>query len=403
MTRINRIDIENFRGISKIHYEPKQINVLIGRNNSGKTSILEAIYSNLTGKFGTQTLPDEFIHIDNEIFYRMYDIRIGSPSAHIVSDVHEVSLYHPSASLPENLQYCYNANSFYALTQYYEDSKYQKDTFDDLRDFIQRKIQVSVSTFDKEITYVLDPVQRLDNDEALQREYYTLLSKLVKEGDNKQKAGEGQTKEAEMKFDQLVRGFLPNLQHILNKNVSPSSETVIKVADMRAFDRKTLADEVRLITLENIVKECGIIPNLERLTSGGVVYKGDAGEMYMLPYAMHGNGFFALLRLLYVIHAAKDGVLLIEEPENHMHPGYLNILVEQIMSLSEKLNVQVFISTHSADLIHEFARYPMTDDEENLIQITNVVHRNNEHELNHHSPEEARHTIDELLIDLRGT
>ncbi|WP_461752415.1 AAA family ATPase [Methanocorpusculum sp.] len=53
MTKIEWIEIENFRGISHLRYEPKQVNLLIGRNNSGKTIILDAIYANLFGKYDT--------------------------------------------------------------------------------------------------------------------------------------------------------------------------------------------------------------------------------------------------------------------------------------------------------------------------------------------------------------
>ena len=40
---IKRVTIKNFKGISSLKFTPKKFNVLVGRNNTGKTSILEAI------------------------------------------------------------------------------------------------------------------------------------------------------------------------------------------------------------------------------------------------------------------------------------------------------------------------------------------------------------------------
>ena len=40
---INKITIDNFKSINHIELELDRINILIGGNNSGKTSILQAI------------------------------------------------------------------------------------------------------------------------------------------------------------------------------------------------------------------------------------------------------------------------------------------------------------------------------------------------------------------------
>lgn len=41
--KINNISINNFKGIDSLKFEPKTINIIVGRNNTGKTSILESI------------------------------------------------------------------------------------------------------------------------------------------------------------------------------------------------------------------------------------------------------------------------------------------------------------------------------------------------------------------------
>lgn len=51
---------------------------------------------------------------------------------------------------------------------------------------------------------------------------------------------------------------------------------------------------------------------------------------------------------------AKDGVLLIDEIENGFHYTVLPRLWELVMTTAERLNVQVFATTHSWDCIEAF-------------------------------------------------
>jgi len=167
-------------------------------------------------------------------------------------------------------------------------------------------------------------------------------------------------------------------------------------------------DDVKIIELETIIKERDIVPNLERLTEKGVVYKSSNGELTTLPYCMHGDGFFALLQLLYSIKDAAGGVLLIEEPENHMHPGYLSIFVEQLLEWAKELDIQVFMTTHSYDLIEVLANYSMHDDtesaeEKKMIQISRIVKYQGEHEIYNYTPDKAFEEMVTFKLDLRGT
>ncbi|MEI7856015.1 MAG: hypothetical protein WCH85_00760 [Methanomicrobiales archaeon] len=41
MTHITELSIHNFRAIRELTYTPKQINILTGRNNTGKTALLD--------------------------------------------------------------------------------------------------------------------------------------------------------------------------------------------------------------------------------------------------------------------------------------------------------------------------------------------------------------------------
>ena len=44
-------------------------------------------------------------------------------------------------------------------------------------------------------------------------------------------------------------------------------------------------------------------------------------------------------------------IVLIEEPENHMHPAYIKELIRQIIDFSMVNNIQFFITTHNSDIL----------------------------------------------------
>ena len=52
---------------------------------------------------------------------------------------------------------------------------------------------------------------------------------------------------------------------------------------------------------------------------------------------------------------AKDGILLVDEFENGLHWSVQEEVWEKLFVLAEKLNVQVFATTHSRDCVQAFS------------------------------------------------
>lgn len=425
MTKLEWIEIENFRGISHLKYEPKQINLLIGRNNSGKTSVLDAIYTNLTGRYD----PRE----QYEKSYRQYDIKIGADFAKISSDIHEDILYKMDKTLPYDIQKEVDSRLYSALQILYEQMKLPNNTFEEVYAFLSDKLNISVSFHDDKMYVFFDP-RELRYNKVDNRTFTDLLQNIFDSADssvNKRKTAQiilpsvddyqgmnveksdirqNTTKQTTL-IDELHYIYRRTtyeiplfLAEIINQNYETDQEIVVRVDDLsRVVSRKYFEDDVRILELETIIKDYNIIPKLERLTGKGVVYKSENGELTSLPYMMHGAGFFSLLKLIDNMKNASGGVLLIEEPENNLHPGYLSVFVEQLMDLAKKLNVQVFMTSHSYDLIEELASYHDTDKERSMIQISRIVNRKGIHELYNYTPEKAFNEMVTLKMDLRGT
>ena len=73
-----------------------------------------------------------------------------------------------------------------------------------------------------------------------------------------------------------------------------------------------------------------------------------------LPLKSMGDGMTRLFHIIVALVNAQDGFLLIDEFENGLHWSVQPKVWNIIFQLSEKLNVQVFATTHSRDCIRGF-------------------------------------------------
>nr|VFJ98506.1 MAG: ATPase/GTPase, AAA15 family [Candidatus Kentron sp. LFY] len=96
-----------------------------------------------------------------------------------------------------------------------------------------------------------------------------------------------------------------------------------------------------------------IEPNLRdvKLGTGDKIYAdiGDIGKL--VPINIMGDGIIKILAILVGILETKDGVVLIDEIENGLHYTALTSLWKAIFKMASDANVQLFIATHSYECI----------------------------------------------------
>lgn len=93
-----------------------------------------------------------------------------------------------------------------------------------------------------------------------------------------------------------------------------------------------------------------------RSTSGRSAKVKLAGLPSPVPLSSMGDGIQRVLQLTLKLLAAKGGFLLIDEFENGLHYSVQEKLWQLIFELSEQLDVQVFATTHSWDCIESFTK-----------------------------------------------
>lgn len=96
-------------------------------------------------------------------------------------------------------------------------------------------------------------------------------------------------------------------------------------------------------------------PRLKRLAvllpGGSALIHGDIGIGELVPLLLMGEGIVRLLSLLLAIAHAEGGTVLIDEVENGLHHSVLNRVWQAIGMAAERANVQVFATTHSFECI----------------------------------------------------
>ena len=109
---------------------------------------------------------------------------------------------------------------------------------------------------------------------------------------------------------------------------------------------------------------------------GPALICGDIGIGRIIPLALMGDGLRRLLDLALSFNDAAGNVIFIDEIENGLHHSVLVDVWKQLNDLSRKFNVQVFATTHSYECM-EAARDAFKEAEDDDLLIHRVSRREN--------------------------
>jgi len=66
-----------------------------------------------------------------------------------------------------------------------------------------------------------------------------------------------------------------------------------------------------------------------------------------------GSGAYRIFEILLLAINAKDGILLIDNLENNLHPSFIRGLWNMLIKLSLELNIQIFATSHSFNVSYD--------------------------------------------------
>lgn len=296
--RFNKLEIENFRGIDKAELkELKDINLIVGKNNSGKTSILEAIFV-LSGMSNPSLLPS--INLN-----RGLKLKNDSDFKYIFNDL----------NLKEPIMLSGNVSGTKrsAKISVYKDEKQNIFPFDVSVDSLRSK-QIMLQNQVDEIDGV--KISFSSNGKDKEDVYISLKKKIIKSSKTYKESLN--VKWIDSKINEM------NLYSIIKKK---------KI--------KGLIDILRQIE-PNLV-------DIQILDDNSIYF--DVGKEELLPISIMGDGIIRILRLLSSMYEMQGGVLLIDEIENGLHYSSIEVLWKAIIMFTEELDVQIIATTHSYEAL----------------------------------------------------
>jgi len=107
------------------------------------------------------------------------------------------------------------------------------------------------------------------------------------------------------------------------------------------------------------------------MTRGGFLIKKRDVEQ-PIPIGSMGDGMWRLLAMAIVITQCRGGVLLVDEIDTGLHYTVMSRMWQLIFGAAKEFNVQVFATTHSYDCVHSLAQICADADEINPVTVQRV-------------------------------
>lgn len=332
MAGIKRIDIETFRGIRDLHLENlSSINILTGDNNCGKTSILEVLQSwsqpdnfNTWGSLlrrGNMRLRRLSLY---EGFYDLFDINLEKKFIHY--QIQEDNCTDVLLKATESIE---------------EVSSARKDEILGIKRYSQTIREDENSGYQLYIEGLDDmpePLSRLELE--IQINNNAVNTKNIYE----------EQLSIPYVIDTEKNSYYHNVVYI-----SPSRHTEGSIYLNSVLNDPELYEEMLGILRdydEGIISINYDMANELNPGSGRGVFKILSRSCKKaLPLNVYGDGMKKALLLMSAVMKARNGVLLLDEFETAIHTSAMDRTFRWILRTCQKLNVQVFLTSHSREAI----------------------------------------------------
>ncbi len=335
MNQKAQLTINRFRSIKNLEISNiGQFNLLIGKNNCGKSTVLEAMYM----AAGTPLLP----------------------------------LYAINLCRDNNTQTIQN-EGFVTLFNDFDIEKPVSVKYSD-KDYL-REITVSAVKVDRIPQLIMQGVPQ----ELSRIGYYEISVKsnsfskpyLVRYNQN------GDTSESYVFSDTEIKKLNDDksIRPVQIINTSWQNSNIVDYIDNLVVNKQK--DEL----IRNLQKIDERIRDIQ-IGNNNFIYI-DIGLSKLMPIQFIGLGARKFITIASIVSSQKDGVLLIDEFENGLHYETMDILWKAIVSMCRERNIQLFATTHSYECIESFVN--ATPDG----NVYRIERKDDEHKAVRYNSEEA--------------
>ena len=346
---LKSLKIENFRGFESFELNQLgRVNLLVGENNSGKTSVLEAVQF-----LASRTNLDSLSQIMTE---RGETFRSEERKSLVVGRDRELDvkhLFYGHELLFEKYFRIASVNDSFEedeVSVAISASEYkQVDLFDSPDDFNVDFELVLTWIVDGDVAKLISPIS---SDGGISSDYLR------------------------RNHPRSLKSSSTKIQSLKTQFVTSASVPISMMTEL--FNQVVLKPEEQNIiqALQNVDPMIERIASLgDRYTSaqrrGGFVIKR-RNDVNPIPIGSMGDGIWRILGLALAAVGSKGGILLVDEIDTGLHFTAMLSMWKMIWRTAKDLNVQVFATTHSRDCWESLAEIA---ENENVQDDEIMIHR----------------------------
>lgn len=299
MCEIKNIAINNFRGIRSLQTGNLQkVNIILGNNNSGKSSLLEAILI-LMGA-NKPSLPLEMNINRNYTSFSQEDFAMF--------------FHNLDTNTPIKMDFAFDDGTSRELfIRYYQQN---------INEVKASEIQNGGKNIFPQPSYGLEYVYQDGEKKNQSTIFYDTSEKKIKSEYSESEPSKRPT-------------FFMGSRYNFNDYISHFNQIV--------------TDKEKSVVIEALHE---IEPKIQDITVVGDKVMVDMQLKKLIPINLMGDGTRKLFTIATALYNAKNGVLIIDEADNGLYHKSMKALWKLIVNTASRLNVQVFASTHSIDSLH---------------------------------------------------
>lgn len=374
------ISIENVRAIHNAKVELNGITVLAGENGCGKTTISKMLYGFVKTSLDFDKILNELVYKDMPMLDSLLD-DILYAGISVMSSVENSREYN-------DRQFFYNSDGSKKIGKYLVDDilsklrqireRYLEKEFEISSPKFQRVKRLYESRILRKKRKINDVIELLDDIELYVKE--TLEKELLIKTESNLSVYQLQLQRY---FSEIVSDWNFNIEEYSEKLINwkenfvtmqKSFSNVLYIDVPTIFDRFDTRSSIKNSILNDLYDSLlsenemyndntkirkivsdvlnGEIYKSDLLFSDIFMYKAKSGKSILLSQAASGIKCFAVLERLYTNGLLNDNTLLIiDEPEVHLHPKWIVEYARVIVLLQKYLHTTIVLASHSTDMI----------------------------------------------------
>lgn len=367
MDKIIELSVEDFKAVKKADISLNGITVVSGINGCGKSSLSQLLYYS----FYYANQYDEIVETALNHELSKYSEVLKQIEREIKNDASTDSVVMHNVTVHDKGRYLNYVGQLFTRFIYYRDfvvhNKGSKDTlnsFNRIVRIIGDTLDNSLDTLDELLNLFYSNIERVFNDalkEQEVRDYFYLENFL--EFDLKRIlprnwiireygvpfAGNGTKNVPLLHYIKRV-AYIDTPMIVGNQLINGKSYwwNLAKLMNHESHVEKYIPlynSFSQIMNGESIVKEDGV-------RSPQLAYKRNDGRIFDLSDCATGIKAFSILQLLLKNgFLQKDTLLIIDEPEAHLHPQWIVEYARMIVMLHKEIGVKFFIASHSTDMV----------------------------------------------------